>query len=297
MLSVLTRLAALVAILICPYAWSDSPDKIRVLCSVRPITLLVSDLVAGLPVEVETLLPANADPHNWSMRISDRQKLETADLVVWLGPNLENFLLKSLAQKQQRQTLELGLIPEMNWPTLANEHHEAHSDHATGKDMHLWLNPSNAAVVIESVAKGLAQIRPELAEPLARRSDHLTQELTELKGNIAIKLAPYQEGGFIAVHDAYGHFVSAFGLHQLSAVNQSSEQRLSAKKRQQLQISARAAKCLMAEQDTPANQRLADSLHLPLKIADGLGRGAVTYKEFIQSITDAFVDCLRQRPQ
>jgi len=138
-------------------------------------------------------------------------------------------------------------------------------------------------------------VRPDLKAQLVNRTEQLTQELMELRLQIASRMTPYQSDGFIAVHDAYGHFVSTFGLHQLTAVNQSSEQRLSAKKHQELQTYAREASCLMAEQDSPSNQRLADSLNLPLKIADGLGRGASTYKEFLNSVTYAFVDCLGQR--
>lgn len=247
----------------------------------------------GLPVEVATLLPDNADPHNWAMRVSDRRALATADLVVWLGPDFENFLDKPLRDRVGPQ-LEFGALPGLYWPhESAHGDHDHHHHNHTGRDMHLWLNPANAIELQKALAAKLVEQKPEWQEELQRRLQQQVAQLTQLRLDIDRRLSPYHKNGFIAYHDAYGHFVEAFDLRQLAAVNQSSEQRLSAKTLKQLQTHARSARCLMAEKNGKQEQRLARVLKLPVIVADGLALDPklTTFTGFLTEIAAAFEAC------
>ena len=293
MLNPLWRLLVLVISLSSPIAWGYPPEKLTVLCSIRPLTLLTSDLVAGLPVEVKTLLPNNADPHNWAMRVSDRQALAAADLVVWLGADFENFLAKPLRDRKAAK-LEFGALPGLHWPQEPEHSGHNHGDHQhTGRDMHLWLNPANAIEFQKALAAEIAKKRPEWRAQLQQRLQQQTVQLNNLRNDIQQRLAPHLKQGFIAHHDAYGHFVEAFGLRQLAAVNQSAEQRLSAKTLHQLQFHARNARCLMAEKNGAQEQRLAKVLGLPIVVADGLALDPklTTFTRFLNEITAAFEAC------
>lgn len=295
MSNLLRRLLALCLFFSLQPAWGESNEKLTVLNSIRPLALLVNDLVAGLPVEVQTLLPASADPHNWTMRVSDRQRLAAADLVVWLGPDFESFLDKPLRNRPEAQ-LELGVLPGLHWPAEAdhhshNEHH--HDHHHSGRDMHLWLNPANAIELQTALAAKIAEKRPQWEERLQQRLQQQTAELSQLQRDIQQRLANHRQRGFIAYHDAYGHFVDAFALHQLAAVNQSSEQQLSAKGLHQLQVQARGAHCLMAEKKGSQERRLAQRLGLPLVVADGLALDPElqTFADLLRHIAVAFETC------
>lgn len=290
MLNLFWRLMALVTLLSSPTAWGAQGEKLTVLCSIRPLTLLTRDLVEGLPVEAKTLLPANADPHNWAMRVSDRQALAAADLVVWLGADFENFLAKALRDRTAA-TLEFGALPNLQWPPHPAHDHGDH-EHA-GRDMHLWLNPANAIEFQKALAAEIADKRPEWRPQLQQRVQQQTELLIKLRDNIQQRLAAHQQKGFIAHHDAYGHFVAAFGLRQLAAVNQSAEQRLSAKTLRQLQSHARNADCLMAEKNGAQEQRLAKVLGLPVIVADGLALDPklTTFTRFLNEIAAAFEAC------
>ena len=297
MSKLLLRLLALCLFLPSPTVWSEPAEKLTILSSIRPLTLLATDLLEGLPVEIKTLLPASADPHNWAMRVSDRQVLATADLVVWLGPDFENFLAKPLRERPNAQ-LELGVLPGLHWPKAADHDHDHHGHHHHdhhhgGRDMHLWLNPANAIKVQAALVAKIAEQKPQWRAELQQRLQRQTAQLSQLQGDIQHRLASHQQTGFIAYHDAYGHFVDAFGLHQLAAVNQSAEQRLSAKALHQLQGQARNARCLLAEKNGNQEQRLAERLGLPLIVADGLALDPQlqTFTDFLTQITTAFEAC------
>jgi zinc transport system substrate-binding protein len=272
-------------------------QSLKLVTSIRPLALLAQDLTQGLPVTVAALLPANADPHSWALRISDRQTLEDADLVLWLGPEFEVFLTKPLAGGAARQ-VRLGELPGLQWThpegaAHSQEHHD-HGHHThTGRDLHVWLNPANAAEIQKALVAGLAGLRPDWQEELQRRLQQQLQQLEQLQADIHQRLSPHRQKGFIAYHDAYGHFVEAFGLHQLGAVNQSSEQRLSAKVLHELQMHARSAHCLMVEKSGAQEQRLAQTLNLPVVIADGLAAdsGLQDFAGFLLGISAAFESC------
>lgn len=275
---------------------ADQPEHLIILASIRPLTLLAQDLVQGLPVEVKTLLPANADPHNWALRVSDRALLADADLVVWLGPDFEGFLAKPLRARPSNH-LELGLLPALEWPSAAIEDDGAHEHHGhshrAGRDMHLWLNPGNALVILDALAARLGQLQPAWQPALTEQLQRQRQLIIDMEKKIKLQLGPHQAKGFIAFHDTYGHFVQAFHLRQLASVNSSAEQRLSVKKLSDLQKKARGARCLMVEQSSDYEKRVAQQLKLVPVKADALAYDLPfdTYSDFIDNLAEAFGYC------
>ena len=67
----------------------------RVVVSLKPVHGLVADVMKGVG-EPHLLLTASADPHSHALRPSEARKLVQADVVFWVGSNLEGFLRKPL---------------------------------------------------------------------------------------------------------------------------------------------------------------------------------------------------------
>src|SRR6266481_2708120 len=70
-------------------------QKLKVLTSFAPIYCLVAN-VAGDLAQVDNLLPANAEPHDYQFSRKDLQKLSHADLIVLNGLGLEKWLEKAI---------------------------------------------------------------------------------------------------------------------------------------------------------------------------------------------------------
>ena len=51
--------------------------------------------IADGVTETQVLLPDGASEHDYSLRPSDVKRLQNADLVVWIGPEMEAFMDKS----------------------------------------------------------------------------------------------------------------------------------------------------------------------------------------------------------
>ncbi|WP_019612659.1 zinc ABC transporter substrate-binding protein ZnuA [Thioalkalivibrio sp. AKL7] len=252
-LALLLALAFLVTV--ATPAQADSP---RIVASILPIHSLVAAL-AGDTHEVELLVPASASPHGYSMRPSEARRLQQADLVVWVGPELEGFLERSLHGIADRATvislmhdLDLELLEGRTGGVWEGHHdhddHNGHADHAHDHDAHdhdtqgsddhghaahddghghahgdydshLWLSPGVARAIVEQLAERLAELDPEQAATIRDNRDGLLQRIDELDATIAGQLAPVRDQRFMVFHDAYQYFEQHYGLNAAGSIS------------------------------------------------------------------------------
>lgn len=70
--------------------------EFNVVTSVKPLQLIVQELTQGVTTP-HVLLPAGASPHDYALKPSDVKKIHDADLVIWVGPELETFMARMLS--------------------------------------------------------------------------------------------------------------------------------------------------------------------------------------------------------
>ncbi|MGL5007005.1 MAG: zinc ABC transporter substrate-binding protein ZnuA [Plesiomonas sp.] len=83
-----------------------------VLTSVKPLGFIASAISDGITT-TEVLLPNGASPHDYALRPSDIQRIQGADLVVWVGSDMESFLVKPLAKKDSAQQIQIKTLPSV----------------------------------------------------------------------------------------------------------------------------------------------------------------------------------------
>ena len=64
--------------------------EVSVLTSIKPLQLIAAAVQDGVG-HPEVLLPPNASPHNYALRPSDVRRVQSADLLYWIGPDMEGF--------------------------------------------------------------------------------------------------------------------------------------------------------------------------------------------------------------
>lgn len=237
----------------------------RLLVTIEPLAMLAEPLLAPGD-ELHTLLPSNRSPHHYALKASDMALLDAADLVVWVGPDMEQFLQKIL--RQQPRSLRLDLLPTLHWPASSDGHHH-HGD----RDPHLWLNPDNGKVVVLAIAEKLAQLQPQDGDGYRTRAAAFIARLDQLALQLDQQLLPLKASPFMVYHDGYGHWVERFGLPQAGAVTLTPEQKPSAKQLYKLQQQAQGLRCLYAEAlyNNDSSRATAQQLKLTLVEVDPLG--------------------------
>lgn len=313
-------LAMTVGIAFTATARSEEP---RVVVSIKPIHALAAALLDGV-AEPVLLLDGASSPHSYALRPSERRALQEADAVIWVGPELESFLVKPLSLLPEGVRIVGLLADTQGLERLALDDegsghgHEAHGherhdhghahdhnhDHAHGdeakatNDPHIWLSPANARAIARHLATVLAPWVPE--DRLARNAAALDQRLTELEASLADKLAPVQDRPFVVFHPAYGYFVKAFGLHQAGTITTAPEHGAGARHLSNLRekIAETGAVCAFREPQFAEStvEGLTRDTGLRLGVLDPLGAdvpsGPGAYEAILRNLADAFADCL-----
>lgn len=73
------------------------PAEANVVASLKPVGFIAAAIADGV-TPVDVLLPDGASEHDYALRPSDAKRLKNADLVVWVGPEMEAFMAKSASE-------------------------------------------------------------------------------------------------------------------------------------------------------------------------------------------------------
>lgn len=131
------RLLIILAILSCASLARAEP---QVVVSIKPIHALTAAIMAGVG-EPSLILKGAASPHGYALSPSDARALQNADLLIWVGPGLEGFLVSSLdslaANATQVMLMEVEGLTLLPWrDTHDHAHHEGHGHHEDHHDDH-----------------------------------------------------------------------------------------------------------------------------------------------------------------
>ena len=233
--------------------------------------------------------------------------MQSADLVVWVGPELEAFLPKALETlAADADILELdqapgiALLPTRDIDLDEGEAGHDEEDHHHGPvDMHLWLDPANAAAIANAIAAELQKIDPENADAYAANLNALQTELADFEQSLRDQLAGSGTGRPIVYHDAFQYFEHAFGLDVAGAVSINPEIATSAAHLADLTgiVKANQADCVFVEPQFEPRlaQALAEQGGIQTIEADPLGSqfpaGPDQYAQLLQSLASAFENC------
>lgn len=227
--------------------------EINVVVSIKPLHSLVASVMKGAG-EPGLIVEGAASPHTYSLKPSQAAMLEKADLVFWVGHELEAFLekpLETLASKAKSVELidasDLVKLPLREGGPFEKHGHggDGHDDHAqeaqhdhdhekpeeTGHgghdhgafDAHVWLDPVNAKAMVHEIAEALIEADPANKEKYAANAADLMQRLDALRAEIAAQLEPVRGKGFIVFHDAYQYFENRFGVPASGSITVSPE--------------------------------------------------------------------------
>ena len=117
--------------------FTSANADIKVVASIKPIHSLASYLMDGI-AKPDLIVDGYASPHGFALKPSHANMLQNADIVFWVGEDLENFLekpLSSIAKKAEK--IELLEVKGLNKLKFRERNifddHEDHDDHGHKK--------------------------------------------------------------------------------------------------------------------------------------------------------------------
>lgn len=212
-------------------------------------TSIWADVTANIAcagsAEVVGVVPAGSDAHAYEPSLQDRQLLESADMIVVNGSDLEEALAGTVDAAARGGTPVFavtehiaGISAEHDHDSEHAEHDDEHEDsdhdaHAADEhdddgrgsgDPHVWFDPTLVAEALPALTDALvADVGLDEATVDACLDDYLAQldaadhEVTEI-----LDAVPTERRILVTNHAALGHFADHYGFDVLGTVIPSS---------------------------------------------------------------------------
>lgn len=290
---------------------ATAPEReLRVVASIAPIHSLIANVMAGAG-KPYLLVKGAGSPHTYALAPSDAMAMQRADLVFWVGSELELFLERS-AKVLVPDVPRIALIetPGMDlltrrapgvWREPGQGHMGTHS--MSGHDPHIWLDPENAKVIIRAVRDALSKADPGRTDIYAGNAARTIDRLDRLSADLAGRLTAVRDKPYVVFHDAFGYIERRFGLRPAGAVTLSPELPPGAARVRTLRTAFETGDIICAFIEPQANSRLIESLTIGtpvrLGVLDPLGAtlapGPELYFELMRTLGDGLSNCLSNK--
>ena len=308
--------------------FSPANADIKVVASIKPIHSLASYLMDGVG-KPDLIVDGYASPHGFAMKPSHAKMLQNADLIFWVGEDLENFLekpLKSIAKKAEKiELMEIKRLTKLEFRerNIFDNHddhkehghkedkhddhkehghkedkHDDHKEHAHGEhDPHIWLDPMNAKVILSEMAEHLIENDQENASKYKANLKKAHKDLDKLTKKVKSQLN--KDFKSIVFHDAYQYFEKRFDVNVLGAFTVNTDVLPGAEQLAEIRevIEHEKVSCVFSEPQFNPDiiKAVAKDTNIKTGVIDHLGAtlnpGKTLYFDLISNMSKSFKGC------
>ena len=318
----MSRLFAALSLLLTLATGNTALAEVRVLTSIKPLQLIAAAVQDGLGTP-EVLLPPGASPHHYALRPSDVRNLREADLLYWVGADLESFLPRVLTGRS-KPSVAVQDLAGMHLRHFGDSHdahkeeghdeHEHHEDHESAEaadehdhdhrpgtlDAHLWLLPANARVIAGKMAADLATVDPANAARYQANAKAFEERLSALDTRLKKRLQGLKGKPYFVFHEAYDYFEAAYGLEHAGVFSIASEVQPGARHVAAMRERLQQAGPTCVFNEPPVAPRLSKTLTAGLPVTltelDAMGGAlpvdASSYETLLERMAESLAGCL-----
>ena len=222
----------------------------RVVTSIQPLFQITSTIMQGVG-EPNLLIGAKSSTHHFSFKPSHLQRLEKADLVIWIDRYFESGFQK-LPEMLSENTQALELLRVLG---LEQE------------DGHIWYSPTLLLKIAGQIESSLAKIDPAHADIYRSNTRQLVEAITAWGTAIRKQLANASPE-YLLDHDFLIHFERDMNISAVAALHDANERPPGIRelKRIEKQLQISPARCLLVNEASPSRLSLsiAEKFNLPV---------------------------------
>ena len=305
--------------------FTSANADIKVVASIKPIHSLASYLMDGV-AKPDLIVDGYASPHGFAMKPSHAKMLQNADIVFWVGEDLENFLekpLDSIATKAEKIELmdAKGIVKlKFRERNIFGDHddHDDHDDHGHKKkddhddhddhdeheghhhgefDPHIWLDPINASAILKEMTEHLIENDSKNASKYNSNLKKALKDIDKLTADVKSELN--QSVASIVFHDAYQYFEERFGVNILGAFTVNTDVMPGAEQLAEIReiIEHDNVACVLSEPQFNPDiiKAVAKDMNIKTGVVDPLGAtlkpGKNLYFDLIRNMSASFKGC------
>ena len=292
---------------------------IKVVASIKPIHSLASYLMDGV-AKPDLIVDGYASPHGFALKPSHAKMLQNADIVFWVGKDVENFLekpLDSIAKKAEKiELLEIKGLNKLKFRerNIFDDHddhghkkkddhddhddHDGHEEHHHGEhDPHIWLDPINAKVILNEMVEHLIENDAKNASTYKSNLEKALKDIDKLTIEVMTDLN--QSTSSIVFHDAYQYFEKRFNVNVLGAFTVNTDVMPGAEQLAEIRevIEHDKVACIFSEPQFNPDiiNAVAKDMDIKTGVLDPLGAtlspGKTLYFDLIKNMSKSFKGC------
>jgi zinc/manganese transport system substrate-binding protein len=159
-------------------------------------------VIGGDAVQVYNVVKPGVDPHEYEPTPADLTAIRTAAVVVTNGLGLEPWFAKVRAAS-----------PPVGTVLVASGGVSLRPD-----DPHVWHDPTNAKVMVTSIASALSKALPDESARFTANLTAYVAQLDQLDADITAQVASLTNRKLVTNHDAFGYLVDRYGFEFVGAV-------------------------------------------------------------------------------
>ncbi len=180
---------------------SQLSAQVNLVVSIKPLQLIAEPLLEN-NAKIRVLVPDSSSPHHYTMTPSDRLALETADLIIYIGQQLETELHDAIdGLGRDQSVLRLLDLPAIDTRPLSDD----------GRvDPHIWLDGGNSLLIAALIRDQLKALDESLNQQLDERYRQLEQQLIAARTGWKDRIGALPEKPYAVYHDAIGYFEAQF---------------------------------------------------------------------------------------
>ncbi len=298
----------IVAVLLFAFSPVARAEDSAVIASIKPLHSLVASVMGetGAPV---LLVGGAQSPHDYELRPSQKNAINHARILFYIGGGFERFLNAPLADapgslQKVAMMEQIGMTllkPRTGSVWEPHEHHAGERQEARHLDAHLWLDTGNAKIMVNVIRQRLSALYPQNMEVYARNAAATIEKLDALDGALQSELLPLQHKPFIVFHDAFQYFERDYGLSGAGSITLEPEQTPSLQRIREVRAKLRTLHSACVFTEPQFNARLADTVTEGVSARIGvldehgaaLEPGPTLYFQLMRQIAADFRNCLK----
>lgn len=197
---------------------SKESGKVEVTASISPIKEF-TELIGGDKIEVTSLVPDNAEPHDIDLKPRDFEKLTKSKLFIYNGLGMEDWL------EEVKEQISEDKIKYVDTSENGN------AIETDGKiDPHQWLSLKEAINQCNNIKIALSEVDPNNKDYYEENYEKVKSHFEELYNEYLPKFQSLEHKNFVTSHEAFGYLCRDFGLKQQALNDLFGEGELTAKK-------------------------------------------------------------------
>lgn len=227
---------------------SQTGGVLHVAASFYPLKYLTESIGSDL-VEVTSLTPDGAEPHDLELSPSAVASLGTTDAVVYLA-GFQKAVDDAIAQNSPKTVIDVSSAVQLvDAHDAGNHQHDAHEDgddhghetqsdahaddhtdkhdhaaesderadhhHDMATDPHFWLDPKRMGQAATVIGQALAKADPANAQTYTANAAVVAKSMDDLSTELVSGTATCEHTTFVTAHAAFGYLADRTGLTQV----------------------------------------------------------------------------------